>query len=503
MFHLTPKLAAYFAVALLVAAVAATAGWLAYDNRPVEASLNLRDGRQEVPLDQRLTLTYSRPAGKDAVASAFHLSPALDGSLDRSADGRTFTFTPAGPWADLTVYTLKLDAFDQAGRRFPAAHWSFRTTIVPRIVSVTTDTGASLADGADLKLATPIKLTFNDAMDQASVKLAVNGKPADLAWQPGGTAALLQTKGIGIGPLQLELQPGAQDLQKRAVKAAWKLALNLVYKVDIHTVALSYPALVQVPNDAGAWDQSGLSAADMVFEYLTEGGITRLTAVFTSAPDSIGPVRSGRLISFGLTRHYHGRLFLSGLSDGSTARLNADPVPTAFDYAGSGYYRTGPHAAPDNLYIKGASVKADETAGGDASQLKKAPVTLAGEAAPTATVTQHGSVYTYDAETGTYLKQEDGHRYSDALIGQPLRIQMLVVMHTSATMTSYVEDVNGVHGLDFNLESGGKADFYYRGQHVSGSWSSPSRSSAFVFKTDAGATVNLPGGLVWIDVVTN
>ena len=78
---------------------------------------------------------------------------------------------------------------------------------------------------------------------------------------------------------------------------------------------------------------------------------------------------------------------------------------------------------------------------------------------------------------------------------------MLVVMRAGSTATSYIEDVTGAHGLDFDLESGGRADFYYQGKHATGSWSAPDRNSALAFRTDAGEPVTMPEGLVWVDVV--
>lgn len=53
--------------------------------------------------------------------------------------------------------------------------------------------------------------------------------------------------------------------------------------------------LVKVSNSPEARPQTGLDHADVVFEELTEGGITRFIAVFHSdLPDVIGPVRSAR-----------------------------------------------------------------------------------------------------------------------------------------------------------------------------------------------------------------
>jgi hypothetical protein len=223
-----------------------------------------------------------------------------------------------------------------------------------------------------------------------------------------------------------------------------------------------------------------------------------------NVPDVIGPIRSGRLISFKLTRHYRGINYFSGLSAGSFAVLNSDPVPTLFDTQGI-YYRSRDRFAPNNLYINGSSVKAYQDASGrqSFSPPTGVPQAMTGEDALAISVPEHDSTYAYDAATGTYLKTEQGRPMNDALVQQPLHIQLLVVMHTRETISGIVEDVGGAHGRDFDTESGGAAEFYFRGKKATGRWSVPDRTSPFVFQLDSGQAVTLPKNLVWVDVVSN
>jgi hypothetical protein len=124
-----------------------------------------------------------------------------------------------------------------------------------------------------------------------------------------------------------------------------------------------------------------------------------------------------------------------------------------------------------------------------------------GAPAPSVDVPDHRSTYGFDGATKTYTKTEDGHQMGDASIGQPLHIAMLVVLHTQVTVTSIIEDVNGAHGLDYNIDGSGSAEFYYQGQKYTGKWSSANRSSPLTFTTDAGQPIAVPPGLVWVDAV--
>src|SRR2546423_3862049 len=92
------------------------------------------------------------------------------------------------------------------------------------------------------------------------------------------------------------------------------------------------PALVQVENDPLSHPQYGLQKADLVYEYLTEGSITRFTLVYFNPQggDRIEPVRSARLITLRLQKVYQGVIFYSGASSHVQGLLN-DQHLTAVD----------------------------------------------------------------------------------------------------------------------------------------------------------------------------
>src|SRR5256885_1174582 len=74
------------------------------------------------------------------------------------------------------------------------------------------------------------------------------------------------------------------------------------------------PAMVQIENSILARPLAGLQQANIVYEYLAEGGITRMTAIYFSPTGSqrIEPVRSARPVTIRLWHSYHGVLFFSG-----------------------------------------------------------------------------------------------------------------------------------------------------------------------------------------------
>ena len=74
------------------------------------------------------------------------------------------------------------------------------------------------------------------------------------------------------------------------------------------------PALaVKIENSVDARPQTGLNAADMVWEEVVEGGITRYVAVYHSTlPAQIGPIRSVRPMDPAIAAPLHGLFAFSG-----------------------------------------------------------------------------------------------------------------------------------------------------------------------------------------------
>jgi len=208
-------------------------------------------------------------------------------------------------------------------------------------------------------------------------------------------------------------------------------------------------------------------------------------------------MRSARFISLKLGRHYDGLLFQSGESQATRARAAQDPTPQFFDQIGF-QYRTSSRDAPDNLMINGDRVQAAETLFNiPAYTFPKTRPTLTGGVPLNAFgVAEHYSVYSYDAATGTYTKNEEDHPYQDASLHQPLRIEMVITLHTR----EYYMVIDG-HGLhDYDLDSSGRIDVFYKGQHYTGNWTSTDSHGPLTFTLDNGQPVTLPPGLVWIDV---
>ncbi len=120
--------------------------------------------------------------------------------------------------------------------------------------------------------------------------------------------------------------------------------------------SLTRPLLsVKIENSPEARPQTGLDVADVVYEQVAEGGITRFLAMFNSAiPDVLGPVRSVRAMDPDVVWPLGGIFVFSGGAAPNVALIHQAPVNTIDENnAGDAFFRDRARRAPHNLFGRG------------------------------------------------------------------------------------------------------------------------------------------------------
>ncbi|MCM3110591.1 DUF3048 domain-containing protein [Lederbergia lenta] len=265
---------------------------------------------------------------------------------------------------------------------------------------------------------------------------------------------------------------------------------------------------VMVNNHPAARPQSGLSEADIVYEALAEGEVTRLLAIYQSEqPENIGPVRSARNYFIDLAQGYDSLFIAHGYSPDAKKMLTSGEIDNlnGIQYDGSLFKRSSSRKAPHNSYISFDSIKKG------ASELEydmdKAPkelVFLDGEELSiegTQTeymevsygrTTQFTSEYKYDKQTKKYTRYSDGVQTTDLNTDKPVQLDNVIVMEVA----HQVIDDAGRRAID--LTSGGRAFLLQKGNSYEVEW-----------KNDDGRLIpyveNEPIGLVpgktWVNIV--
>lgn len=123
---------------------------------------------------------------------------------------------------------------------------------------------------------------------------------------------------------------------------------------------LELPLLqAKIENSPQSRPQSGLEVADIVYEELVEGGVTRFFVIFHSElPERAGPIRSARPVDTQLMSGYGRAGFAySGARPEVRGMLAQTPSLTITE-GGAGFFRDSSRRAPHNLYLDATATHA-------------------------------------------------------------------------------------------------------------------------------------------------
>ena len=284
------------------------------------------------------------------------------------------------------------------------------------------------------------------------------------------------------------------------------------------------PLNVRMPNDPNARPQYGLNKADVVFEMIVEGGVTRFSAIFHSKDaDTVGPVRSYRFSDLHITQMLRGALVSSGSTieerDAVTQSIkDGNMLSVDAERDGRPYYRVAFRPAPNNEFTSTpADREAVNRAGGGApvevpalafvpadNKDPKAGGYAAAEPAKTVTVPFQGvwaTTFTWDAAANGYRRFQNGAQTVDGDGSGPILAKNVIVMTTDIWTTSVVEDSLGSHGLDYRMTGGGPVSVFRDGLRMDGTWKRDGVLDQFTFWDASGKQLLLEPGQSWIHFI--
>lgn len=148
-----------------------------------------------------------------------------------------------------------------------------------------------------------------------------------------------------------------QEKEQKQEETSWTFPLT---GIPTNEKAMQRAVAVMINNYPAARPQSGLHKADIVYEVLAEGDITRLLAIYQSEqPNVIGPVRSARDYFVQLSNGFHALYVCHGWSPEAQTLLKsgaADYLNGLF-YDGTLFWRDRTRKAPHNSYISFEHIK--------------------------------------------------------------------------------------------------------------------------------------------------
>lgn len=276
------------------------------------------------------------------------------------------------------------------------------------------------------------------------------------------------------------------------------------------------PALaVKIENSAAARPQTGLNAADIVWEQVVEGGITRFVAVYHSTlPPEIGPVRSIRPMDAAIAAPLGGLLaFSGGVPPYIAAAEDAGLQVLSQDSGADGFSRTSTRAAPHNVYAAlqilvdqaDAAHRAAPGAQFDHAAAGEHPTAVvAGKPAATLQLTLSGISHprwTWSAGDGRWLRSEGSTPAVEA-DGRRIGATNVVVLHVDVVATE-ARDPAGNPVPETILTGTGRALVASGGHAVEATWSKPGTGDRVTLTGADGTRVTLAPGTTWVELVPN
>jgi hypothetical protein len=249
--------------------------------------------------------------------------------------------------------------------------------------------------------------------------------------------------------------------------------------------------------------QVGLNLADIVFEEIVEGRLTRFAAVFhSSSSNPVGPVRSGRSQDVdmlgGLNRPL---LAWSGGNPGVNRVIGeSDLIDMSSQRGAGGYYRARNCGTPHNLFNNTDTLweQTPPEAGRPTpvfSYLNPDEAPAGADASFTELMVGVRPVrWDWDPASGTYLRTEGGRAHNQA-DGSQVSTNNVVVL------------VNDYRPTPFNAKSpeavsvgSGQAFVFTGGKAEEGTWTRVDRTSPIVLTRADGTAIELTPGRTFVEM---
>jgi hypothetical protein len=269
---------------------------------------------------------------------------------------------------------------------------------------------------------------------------------------------------------------------------------------------------VKIENSPQARPQSGLDKADVVYESVTEGGITRFNALYQSQTSKvIGPVRSARPSDFAIVQQYDALFAHCGGDPQVRKELTDKSRYQDMDqfFNPQPYWRVTTRPAPHNLFVDISKVRVDAvTKRGYPATAQVRGLTFTHEstvATPqvrTLTVAFSSSnkvVWKYNTAAQGYLRSVGGVAQVDAVSHQQYAARNVVVLW--ANIRRYSVSHNS-QLMQIELTGNGRTTVFRDGQHFDGTWEA-STDAPPVLRGSDGRIIALDPGNTWFEVIAN
>lgn len=364
--------------------------------------------------------------------------------------------------------------------------------------------GGSAAVPADTSAASQVETGTEEVADEKAYEKFEETVSADQT--AAGDGAIMAEKGY------------ASSLGAERVREGDMVQSYLSGKMVPSEIGDRRPVAVMLNNIEDAMPMSGVGSADLLYECVVEGSLTRMMGIFEDYDDleKIGSVRSCRnyfvyyaLESDAIYCHY-------GQSSYALPLLEQDYVDNLSGLAAIGdtvFYRTTDRVAPHNAYASAKGIKKGIEDMGYRNTYKDGfigkftfardddPNDLSTEDPYDATHVEPGyrinaPYMEYDASDEKYRRWQYGTEHIDDLTGEQLSFDNIILQYSAW------EQIDDKGYLGFDCHGGGKMTYITRGKAVDGTWVSLGGEAGSVrYFDEDGEEIVLNQGKTLIEII--
>lgn len=267
------------------------------------------------------------------------------------------------------------------------------------------------------------------------------------------------------------------------------------------------PLAVMIENEYNARPQSGLDKAGVVYEVLTEGGITRFLALFLGETvDEIGPVRSARPYFLDYAMEYDSIYIHYGASPQGyidLKKLNIDAINGIYDDVT--FWRDRFRKEPHNAYTNTENILKTSEKKGFIRDIELTLWNFNSEETPAGNQVleefeleyfkNYVVSYTYDKDKKMYKRYINGEPHTDKKTGEQILVKNIILQFA---VTKVVDDVGR---LSIKTVDSGKGYYISNGYCSKIKWRKDDRKerTSYTFEDDTELVVN-PGN-TWIQIL--
>lgn len=310
--------------------------------------------------------------------------------------------------------------------------------------------------------------------------------------------------------------PDVEDLEELEEEdLEWKIFSKLTGLEITEEQSKLRPVVVMLDNQYKARPQAGLSDADVVYEILAEGSITRYMAVFqTNQPEVVGPVRSSRPYYIERALEYNPLYVHVGGSMQALANIKSYEMGDVDGMSvGAGvFYRTTHKRMPHNAYSstegirnEGIRKKLDTEVEFAGMPISHTEYDLIGNTAQNVIIqykkpTSNDSVgysvsFKYDFEGKNYLRYVNGGEHLDEETKIHLRADNIIIQNVAHKV------IDDVGRLELDMISKGVGYYVNKGVCADITWEKTGEFEQTKYYLTDGSELILNPGITWIQVI--